>query len=105
MAFWDKMKKVVKEGLMTSKEVLEKAKDKTKELGEKGATKFELMQLEKQAEKRFCQIGTHVYEVLVKEGQQTISKGTPEIKKLLQEIEEIEKNIDKKEAELKRKGD
>ena len=105
MAFWDKMKKAVKEGLMTSKEVLEKAKDKTVELGEKGATKFEIMQLEKQAEKRFSQIGTHVYEVLVKEGQQTISKGTPEIKKLLQEIEEIEKNIDNKEEELKRKGD
>ena len=105
MAFWDKMKKAVKEGLMTSKDVLEKAKDKTKELGEKGATKFEIMQLEKQAEKRLCQIGTQVYEVLVKEGQQTISKGTPEIKKLLQEIENIEKNIDKKEEELKHIGD
>ncbi|MBN2322785.1 MAG: hypothetical protein JXQ30_03560 [Spirochaetes bacterium] len=104
MAFWDKMKKAVKEGLETSKDVLEKAKDKTKELGEKGAMKFEIMQLEKQAEKRFCKIGTHVYEVLVKEGQQTISKGTPEIKKLLEEIEEIEKNIDKKEKELEKKG-
>lgn len=100
MAFWDKMKRAVKEGLETSKEVLEKAKDKTKELGEKGAMKFEIMQLEKQAEKRFCKMGTHVYEVLVKEGQQTISKGTPEIKKLLEEIEDIEKNIDRKEKEL-----
>jgi phage terminase small subunit len=105
MAFWDKMKKAVKEGLETSKDVLEKAKDKTKELGEKGALKFEIMQLEKQAEKRFCKIGTHVYEVLVKDGQQKISKGTPEIKNLLQEIEEIENNIDQKEKELERKAD
>ena len=105
MAFWDKMKKAVKEGLESSKDVLEKAKDKTKELGEKGAKKFEIMQLEKQAEKRFCKIGTHVYEVLVKEGQQTISKGTPEIKKLLGEIEDIEINIDKKEKELEKTAD
>jgi len=68
MEFWDKMKKAVQEGLESSKDVLEKAKDKTKELGEKGVTKFEIMQLEKQAERRFCQIGTHVYDILVKKG-------------------------------------
>jgi len=100
MAFWDNMKKAVKEGLESTKEVLEKAKDKTKELGEKGVTKFEVMQLEKQAEKRFCRIGTHVYDILVKKGQSTISKGTPDIKKLIDEIKEIEKEIDKKEEEL-----
>ncbi|HUT66811.1 MAG TPA: hypothetical protein VMZ05_11805 [Spirochaetota bacterium] len=100
MAFWDNMKKAVKEGLESTKEVLEKAKDKTKELGEKGVTKFEIMQLEKQAEKRFCRIGTHVYDILVKKGQNTISKGTPDIKKLIDEIQEIEKEIDKKEEEL-----
>lgn len=100
MAFWDKMRKTVKEGLESTKDVLEKAKDKTKELGGKGVTKFEIMQLEKQAEKRFCRIGTHVYDILVKKGQNTISKGTPDIKKLIDEIQEIEKEIDKKEEEL-----
>jgi hypothetical protein len=100
MAFWDKMKKTVKEGLESTKDVLEKAKDKTKELGGKGVTKFEIMQLEKQAEKRFCRIGTHVYDILVKKKQNTISKGTPDIKKLIDEIQEIEKEIDKKEEEL-----
>jgi hypothetical protein len=85
---------------MSTREVLDKAKDKTKELGEKGVVKFEIMQLEKQAEKRFAEIGRHVYEVLVKEGQQTISKGTTEIKATLQEKEEIERAIDDREKEL-----
>ena len=80
--------------------VLEKAGEKTKELGEKGVAKFEISQLERQAEKRFAQIGRHVYEVLVKEGQQTISAGTTEIKKLLNEVDEIEKMIDEKEDQL-----
>jgi hypothetical protein len=100
MGFWERSKKVISEGMMSTKEVLDRAKDKTKELGEKGVKKFEIMQLEKQAEKRFAQIGRHVYEVLVKEGQQTISKGTSEIKKLLQDVEDIEKEIDQKEESL-----
>ena len=86
--------------MMSTKEVLDKAKEKTKELGEKGVVKFEIMQLEKQAEKRFAEIGRHVYEVLVKEGQQTISKGTTEIKHTLQEIEELERAIDEREKAL-----
>jgi hypothetical protein len=100
MGFFERSKKLISEGMMSTKEVLEKAKDKTKELGEKGVAKFEIMQLEKQAEKRFAEIGRHVYEVLVKEGQQTISKGTTEIKRLLQEIEELEGTIDEKEKAL-----
>jgi hypothetical protein len=93
-------KKLISEGMMSTKEVLEKAKEKSKELGGKGVIKFEIMQLEKQAEKRFAKIGRHVYEVLVKEGQQSISKGTTEIKRLLQEVEELESTIDEKEKAL-----
>jgi hypothetical protein len=100
MGFFERSKKLINEGMMSTKDVLDKAKEKTKELGEKGVAKFEIMQLEKQAEKRFAEIGRHVYEVLIKEGQQTISKGTAEIKRLLQEIEELENTIDEKETEL-----
>jgi hypothetical protein len=100
MGFFERSKKLISEGMMSTKEVLEKAKEKSKELGGKGVIKFEIMQLEKQAEKRFAKIGRHVYEVLVKEGQQSISKGTTEIKRLLQEVEELESTIDKKEKAL-----
>jgi hypothetical protein len=100
MGFFERSKKMIREGMMSTREVLDKAKDKTKDLGEKGVKKFEIMQLEKQAEKRFAEIGRHVYEVLVKEGQQTISKGTTEIKQTLQEIEELERAIDEREKAL-----
>jgi hypothetical protein len=100
MGFFERSKKLISEGMMSTKEVLEKTKEKTKELGEMGVLKFAIKQLESQAEKRFAEIGRHVYEVLVKEGQQTISKGTAEIKKLLQEIEELERTIDEKEKAL-----
>jgi hypothetical protein len=100
MGFWERSKELLNQGVMSTKEIFEKATEKSKELGEKGVVKFEIGQLERQAEKRFAQIGRHVYEVLVKEGQKTISDGTTEIKKLLQEVDEIEKTIDEKEEKL-----
>lgn len=100
MGFWERSKELLNKGAMTSKEVFEKAKEKTKELGEKGVTMFEISQLEKQAETRFALMGRLVYQVLIKEGQHTISKGTTEIKDLLSEIEKFEKEIDAKEQEL-----
>ena len=100
MGFWERSKDLLSQGVLSTKEIFEKASEKSKELGEKGVAKFEITQLEKQAEKRFAQIGRHVYEVLVKEGQQTISDGTTEIKKLLREVDEIEKTIDEKEEKL-----
>ena len=100
MGFFERSKKLISEGMISTKEVLEKAKEKSKEPGGKGVIKFGIMQLEKQAEKRFAKIGRHVYEVLVKEGQQSISKGTTEIKRLLQEVEELESTIDEKEKAL-----
>jgi hypothetical protein len=100
MSFWDRSKNLLNQGVMSSREIFEKAREKTKELGEKGVTKFEIAQLEKQAEKRFAQIGRKVYEILVKESQQTVSRGTVEIKKLLQEVGDIEKTIDEKEKDL-----
>ena len=100
MSFWERSKKMINQGVISTKEIYENAREKAKELGEKGVAKFEIAQLENQAEKRFAQIGRQVYEVLVKEGQQTVSKGTTEIKKLLQEVEDIEKTIDEKEGVL-----
>ena len=102
MKFRERMEKVIKEGLTASKEVLEKAKEKTKEAGEKGAIKFKIMKLEKQAERQFADLGTKVYEILVEKGQSTLSKGTAEIKEILQKIDDLENQIDEHEESLKK---
>ncbi len=100
MGFWDRSKELMNKGVLSTKEILEKAGEKGKELGEKGVARFTISQLEKQAEIRFAQIGHQVYEILVKEGQQTVSTGTKEIKKLLEEVENIENEIDQHEEDL-----
>jgi hypothetical protein len=102
MKFGERMEKIFKEGIETSKEMLEKAKEKTKEAGEKGALKFKIKKLERQAERDFAKLGTKVYEILVEKGQNTVSKGTSEIKELIQEIDKLEKEIDKNEEAIKK---
>jgi hypothetical protein len=101
MGFWDRMKEILDKSFETSKDVLEKAKDKAKELGEKGLLKYEIMQLEKSAEKKIVLLGTKVFELLVKEEKNTISKTTPGIKEILQEMLDIEEKINEKEESLK----
>ncbi len=101
MGFWERSKEMLNKGVISTKEVIETAGEKSKEIGEKGVAKLTIMQLEKQAENRFAQIGRHVYQILIKEGQQTISRGTDDIKKLLSEVEKIEKDIDEYEKTLK----
>lgn len=101
MAFWERMEKALSKGIETSKEVLEAAREKAKDLGDKGLLKYEILQLEKQAEKRFTQLGTTVYETLVREEHQTVSKSTAKIKVLLQDIEDIEQRINEREQALR----
>ena len=102
MSFLKRMEGIINKGMASSKEVLGKAKGKTKELGEKGALKIKIMQLEKQAEKNCAKLGTKVYEILVKMDKNTVSKSTPDIKSIIQEISQIEKKIDENEALLKK---
>ena len=59
------------------------------------------MKLENQAEKKFAMLGTRAYEILVEKGQNTISKGTAEVKALLQDIENLEKEIAENETKMK----
>jgi hypothetical protein len=100
MGFWERSKQLLSKGVVSTKEIIEGAAEKSKELGEKGVARVTIVQLERQIENRLAQIGRHVYQVLVKDGQQTISKGTDEIKALIQEVEQFENDIDEAETRL-----
>ena len=55
MSFWDRMEEIVSQGLESSRDILGKAKEKAKDLGEKGLLRYEISQIERQAEKKFSQ--------------------------------------------------
>jgi len=98
--FWQRMHTALDKGIASSRDLLGKAGDKAKDLGERGVVRFEIMQLESQIEKLTAKLGTRVFEVLSKEGQNTVSKGTAGVKELITEMEELAKRLSEKEAEL-----
>ena len=102
MSFWDRMEQIVNQGLESSREVLGKAKEKARDLGEKGLLRYEITQIERQAEKKFSQLGATVYERLVLKDQATVNKEA--VKELLDDIQELKNRLEKLENDLKEVG-
>jgi hypothetical protein len=102
MGFWDRMEDVLNQGVESSKEMLGKAKEKAKDLGEKGVLKYEIMQLDKQAEHKLVQLGSRVFEKLVEKQQNAVTKEG--VQGLLQDIQDLRQRIEEKEEAYKRIG-
>lgn len=102
MGFWDRMDELVNQGLESSRELLGKAKDKARDLGEKGLLKYEILQLERQAQAKITQLGAQVYEKLGIKEQSTV--GREALRGLLDEIQELKERIETKQESLKQGG-
>ncbi len=101
MDFWSRMKQALDKGAATSRELFDKAKDKAQDLGEMGVLKIEISQLENQAEKLIAKLGARTFEVLVGDGQSTLSRKTSGVGELLDEIDSLRSRIADKEEALK----
>jgi hypothetical protein len=104
MAFSDKLKDMLSKGLDASKDLLEKAGAKAKELGELGVLKVEILQLKNMAQKLAAQLGAEVYSAFMEKGQASLSADSPAIKDIVLKLDKIEKDIDAREAEYNKKG-
>jgi len=100
MSFWDRMDGAINKGVSSSKEILGRTKDKAKNLGEKGLLKWEIMQLEKQAEKSFAKLGVQVYNVMIINGQEQVVKA--DLESTLADLSDFKGRIEKKEKELRK---
>ena len=98
MSLWERMEQLIGQGLQTSREVLARAKDKAQELGEAGLLRYELSQLERQAQQLFGRLGLAVFERLSAEGQAAVPREA--VKGLVAELEEIRRKISQKEGDL-----
>jgi predicted nucleic acid-binding Zn-ribbon protein len=104
MSFLDNLQKAVSDGLEASKNLLSKAADKARELGEKGMLRWEIGQLNNQAEKISAKIGAHTYKELVENAKESISKDDG-LEALLQELDDVKDKIEEKEAKLAAVGE
>ena len=102
MGFWERMEEVVNQGLESSREVLVRARAKAKDLGEMGLLRFEINQIERQAEKKFSQLGAAVYEKLVLKKQATVSREA--VAEILQDVQELKDRLERLDRDLKALG-
>ena len=101
MAFSDRMKKLVDQGVAASKDFAAKAGAKAQDLGERGVLMVEIKQLEGQAQKLMGRLGAEVYHAFTEQGEETLSRESAPVKKLLADISAARDSIEQKEAELK----
>jgi hypothetical protein len=104
MDFWERMRGNLDKGLDRSRDWLGKAGDKAKDLGDKGVLRFEISQLQSQAEKLMGKLGTRAYEALEKEGQPAVSHETSGVSDLISQIKDVHRRIEEKEERLRQLG-
>lgn len=104
MTLWNRIEKAVGEGLDVSREVLDKAREGAKELGEKGVLKFDILLLERQSMKLRSRLGQEVYDAFGARAQQTVSRDTVGVKELIADLADIERRIEQKEQALAELG-
>lgn len=100
MDFVQSLQKALNEGLDTSRDLFGKAKHKVQDLGEKGVLKFEIMQLQNQAEKLMGRLGSETYRLLKEEQQKSVKSDEESIGKIIGEIDDLREQLQAKNDEL-----
>ena len=101
MAFIERMKELLDQGVAVSKDFAVKAGAKAQDYGERGVMIIEVRQLEGQAQKLVGRLGAEAYQAFSDRGETTLSAESAPIKTILSEIAAIREKIEAKEAELK----
>ncbi len=100
MTFSEKLRDIVDKSLSASKDFAIKAGAKAQDLGEKGVLKLEIAQLEGQSHKLISKLGLEVYDAFVARDQKSITKDSPVVRELLDEIAGVKAAIEKRENEI-----
>lgn len=86
---WRGVERAVNQGLRGSRDALDRARSKARELGERGALRLDLLQLERQRSRLLEELGELIHERLGTHGQATVSHGTPGVKDLMARIDDL----------------
>ena len=100
MAFSERMKELLDQGVAATKDFALKAGAKAQDLGERGVLMVDIKQLEMKAEKLLVRLGNEAYMAFAERNQESINKGAPEIAAILEELARLRNEIDQKEVEL-----
>lgn len=99
-ALWRGVERAVNQGLKGSRDALDRARSKARELGERGALRLDLLQLERQRGRLLEELGSLIHDRLGAQGQATVSRGTPGVKDLMMQIDDVAGRCAAKRAAL-----
>lgn len=99
-ALWRGVERAVNQGLKGSRDALDRARSKARELGERGALRLDLLQLERQRGRLLEELGALIHDRLGSQGQATVSRGTPGVKDLMMQIDDVAGRCAAKRAAL-----
>lgn len=99
-ALWRGVERAVNQGLRGSRDALDRARSKARELGERGALRLDLLQLERQRGRLLQELGALVHDRLGAQGQAAVSRGADGVKDLLLQIDDVTERCAEKRAAL-----
>jgi len=94
---WDDIAKTIREGVDT-------VVGKTEELTKIGKTKVEIINIKRNIEKNFAELGGKVYQLIVEEKQTKIASNV-DVKNLIDLVKSLEKELKAKQEELDNTSD
>jgi len=100
MNFSDRMKTIIDQGLVASKELAAKAGAKAQDIGERSVLMFEIKQLESQVQRLVAQLGAEAFQAFSERGEESLCKESAVVKSLLSELAAVKESIERKDAEL-----
>jgi hypothetical protein len=95
-SLWDDIAKTIREGVDT-------VVGKTEEYTRIGKIKIDIINIKRNVEKNFAELGGRVYHLMVEKKKPQIS-GDKDVKKILDSIQLLEKELQSKKAELEKVG-
>ncbi len=103
MTFLERLKAAVDRGIDGSRDILDRARGKARDLGERGVLRFEISQLETRGEKLAAGLGQRVFE-LVESGKE-IELSDESIADYLSQLTEVRSGVEAREKQLSELGE
>lgn len=104
MGVEEKLRSFLSKSAEVSKNVLSKAGDAVQEFSDKSVIKIDKMKLENQRTKKISDLGFLVYDIL-RDSDDSISSETEDVKAIIEEIKNLDKEIAEKDELLKEFND
>lgn len=102
---WDGIKRSLSDWFSKAEEkadgLAKEAVDRVEEIAKVGKIKLDILQIKREVEKRFAELGGIVYQLIVDEGIKNV-ENNEKIKSVIEEIKRLEEKLRNKEEEYKR---